>query len=115
MKLYVNEDRTQWRGTQADAKAAFGSIDQFEVPTDKQGLIDFLNKYSLKQVVHKMPDETVEETIIRARELKYIRENTPKPDDSIAARCSLVDLKALSTTLNQLLQKTWSEMERHHE
>ena len=115
MKLYVNEDRTQWRGTQADAKAAFGSIDQFEVPTDKQGLIDFLNKYSLKQVVHKKSDETVEETIIRVRELKFQRENTPKPDDSISARCSLVDLKSLSTTLNQLLQKTWSEMEKQHE
>ena len=44
MKLYVNKDKTKWAGTQADAKKEFGMIESYEVPTDKAGLITFLNK-----------------------------------------------------------------------
>lgn len=40
MKLYVNKDGV-WCGTQAEAKKVGASVT--EVPTDKQGLLDFLN------------------------------------------------------------------------
>ena len=53
MKLYVNHDQTQWRGTQADAKSAFGSIDTIDVPTDKAGLLEFLNNFTVKTTAIK--------------------------------------------------------------
>ena len=45
MKLYLSNSRT-WTGTQADAKAAQGGPDfeSIEVPTDKPGLIAWLNE-----------------------------------------------------------------------
>lgn len=50
MKLYRNDDMTaalQWAGTQADANKAFGRgrWEAVEVPTDKAGLIAYLNDY----------------------------------------------------------------------
>ena len=39
MKLYVNKDKTQWAGTQADAKKEFGMIKPYEVPVDKACLL----------------------------------------------------------------------------
>lgn len=41
MRLYRTYDG-QWAGTQADAKK-LGKFEQVEVPTDKAGLLDFLN------------------------------------------------------------------------
>lgn len=45
MKLYLSNDRV-WTGTQADAKEAQGGPDfkTVEVPTDKPGLIEWLNR-----------------------------------------------------------------------
>lgn len=51
MKLYLvndsNGNALRFEGTQADAKSAAklaeGDFEQFEVPTDKPGLIEFLN------------------------------------------------------------------------
>jgi len=76
MRLYANEAMLQWRGTQADAKAAFGTVNQIDVPTDKLGLLEFLNNYATVPEADKRVEQSVEETIIRARELKYQRENT---------------------------------------
>lgn len=49
MKLYRSLGR-HWTGTQSDAKAAQGGKDfeQFEVPTDKAGLLDFLNTFDVR-------------------------------------------------------------------
>ena len=103
MKLYVNHDQTQWRGTQADAKSAFGSIDTIDVPTDKAGLLEFLNNF------------TVKTTEIDTSADKFTpAEPTPavKPENTLVGCCSLVELKELSTTLRVLLNRTWSEMEK---
>jgi len=115
MRLYANEAMNQWRGTQADAKAAFGTVNQIDVPTDKLGLLEFLNNYSTVPEADKRVEQSVEETIIQVRQAKYERENAPKPNDSIVGRCSMVELKELSTTLKELLFRTWSETEKHHE
>ena len=45
MKLYVNENRTKWVGTQADAKKELGKFEVWDVPTDKSGLVKFLNNF----------------------------------------------------------------------
>ena len=47
MKLYVNENRTKWAGTQADAKKELGKFEVWDVPTDKSGLLKFLNNFNI--------------------------------------------------------------------
>jgi hypothetical protein len=42
MKLYRDENG-HWSGTQADAKKELSNWYSFEVPTDKSGLLNFLN------------------------------------------------------------------------
>ena len=42
MKLYF-DGNGNWAGTQSDAKRLHGVINPVEVPTDKQGLLDWLN------------------------------------------------------------------------
>ncbi len=42
MKLYRDENG-HWSGTQADAKRELSNWYSFDVPTDKSGLLDFLN------------------------------------------------------------------------
>ena len=49
MKLYVNEGRTRWAGTQADAKKNLGKFEAWNVPTDKTGLLEFLINYVAEQ------------------------------------------------------------------
>lgn len=43
MKLYLTDNR-HWTGTQVDAKAAGSDVQNIEVPTDKPGLLAFLNE-----------------------------------------------------------------------
>ena len=82
MRLYTNGSMVQWRGTQADAKAAFGTVNQVDVPTDKLGLLEFLNNHStgpeaVEVVQSNTKPESVEDAIIKIREAKFDRENTP--------------------------------------
>ncbi len=105
MRLYVDESRTQWAGTQADAKKAFGNYDMWDVPTDKSGLLEFLNNYDISP----QPTEPVSQAPTPTPP------TTQKPRDTLVGRCELVELKKLSTMLNTLLNKTWNEMERLEE
>jgi hypothetical protein len=80
MRLYVNQNRTQWAGTQADAKKDLGQFDMWEVPTDKPGLLAFLNKeagFNIEPAITQAKPESVEDAIIRVRADKFDRENTP--------------------------------------
>lgn len=49
MRLYRSQGRV-WTGTQADAKTAQGGKDfeEIEVPTDKAGLMKFLNEFDVR-------------------------------------------------------------------
>ena len=106
MRLYVSKNN-QWTGTQSDAKA-LGFYEQIEVPTDKPGLMEFLNNFNSPtpaQVDTIMPVDVVSN--------QYPSKGKPHPPgNTIVGRCSLVELKELSTTLVQLLDKTWNEMEQ---
>jgi len=53
MRLYVNA-KGEWVGTQAEAKKI--AAIQIEVPTDKQGLMHFLNKESVLRNVQTYGD-----------------------------------------------------------
>jgi hypothetical protein len=84
MRLYVNQNRTQWAGTQADAKRDLGQFDMYEVPTDKPGLLAFLNKepgFHHGQVIEpaltQPTPKCVEDTVIRRPANYAERENTP--------------------------------------
>ena len=46
MKLYTNNSG-EWVGTQADAKRLKDGYRNAEVPTDKPGLLEFLNKHAV--------------------------------------------------------------------
>jgi len=102
MKLYVNKDKTKWAGTQADAKKEFGMIESYEVPTDKAGLITFLNKVNYVTTNIKATPLPVRNEISVAN----------PPNDTLVGRCSMVELKELSTMMNVLINKTWNSMDK---
>ena len=80
MRLYVNQNRTQWAGTQADAKRDLGQFDMWEVPTDKPGLLAFLNKeagFNIEPALTQPTPKCVEDTVIRRPANYAERENTP--------------------------------------
>jgi hypothetical protein len=123
MRLYVSKNN-EWTGTQLDAKAT-GAYEQVEVPTDKVGLMAFLNDLTVTT-----PDDNLvllpwkqerdakvnfesrqTDNQIAAVGLAIHNKNQP-PANTLVDKCSLVELKELSTTLQQLLFKAWSEMEQ---
>jgi len=112
MKLYVDESRTQWAGTQADAKKAFGKYDMWDVPTDKSGLLEFLNNYEVTDSLVETPQTA---SSLGPTPASLAPPPKTKPNDSLVGRCELVELKELSTTLRTLLFKTWNEMEKIEE
>lgn len=73
MKLYVTP-LGQWAGTQADArafKATHGvSFEQIDVPTDKPGLLEFLNRHQVG-ALEQLPD--------RGGDFKDPAPSTPAP------------------------------------
>jgi hypothetical protein len=123
MRLYVSKNN-EWTGTQLDAKAT-GAYEQVEVPTDKVGLMAFLNDLTVTA-----PDDNLVLLPWKQERDAKVNFESRQTDDQIAAvglaihnknhppantlvdKCSLVELKELSTTLQQLLFRAWSEMEQ---
>ena len=64
MKLYKTPDG-QFHGTQVDARKADRDFQQVEVPTDKAGLITYLNGQS-QRVVEPQPLRTQEQVFVAA-------------------------------------------------
>jgi len=111
MRLYVSKNN-EWTGTQLDAKAS-GSYEQVEVPTDKVGLMAFLNDLTYandERVEQPVVEKNVSDDQMAAIGLAIHNKNHPK-ENTLVDKCSLVELKELSTTLQQLLFRAWSEME----
>ena len=112
MRLYVSKNN-EWTGTQLDAKAS-GSYEQVEVPTDKVGLMAFLNDLTYandERVEQPVVEKNVSDDQMAAIGLAIHNKNHPK-ENTLVDKCSLVELKELSTTLQQLLFRAWSEMEQ---
>jgi hypothetical protein len=103
MKLYVNENRTKWAGTQADAKKELGKYEAFDVPVDKSGLLAFLNKEAGFNID---PVEVEQQPVVT-----HQRDTRPL-NDTLVGRCNLVELKELSTMMNVLLNRTWNDMDK---
>lgn len=114
MRLYVSKNN-EWTGTQLDAKAS-GSYEQVEVPTDKAGLMAFLNDltYANDERVEQPVEKNVSNDQMAAIGLDQYtsKSQTYPPANTLVGKCSLVELKELSTTLQQLLFRAWSEMEQ---
>lgn len=71
MKLYRSKDRI-WTGTQADAKAANDgdkNFEHIEVPTDKAGLIAFLNEMEGRSQDVTEPLYMTEEEVMEPSEI----------------------------------------------
>ena len=112
MRLYVSKNN-EWTGTQLDTKAS-GSYEQVEVPTDKVGLMAFLNDLTYandERVEQPVVENNVSDDQMAAIGLAIHNKNHPK-ENTLVDKCSLVELKELSTTLQQLLFRAWSEMEQ---
>ena len=109
MKLYVNEDKTKWAGTQADAKKELGQFEGFDVPVDKSGLLEFLNNFGLTPQTQVIDEERP------VQRNEYHNSDQRPPSDTLVGRCNMVDLKELSTMLNILLNRTWNGMDRLEE
>jgi hypothetical protein len=77
MKLYVNKDRTRWVGTQADAKKDLGKFEAWNVPTDKTGLLEFLNNFDITTTVNDDNDskQSSEAYLILDKHSRYARDN----------------------------------------
>ena len=78
MRLYRTYDG-QWAGTQADAKK-LGKFEQVEVPTDKAGLLDFLNGNkdvgaTSPTAGDAIPAEVVRSGSATSSPLAYIKDN----------------------------------------
>tara|TARA_R110000803_G_scaffold32033_3_gene70946 strand:+ start:882 stop:1235 length:354 start_codon:yes stop_codon:yes gene_type:complete len=107
MKLYVNKERTRWAGTQIDAKKEFGIIEPYEVPTDKTGLLEFLNG-----AASLAPEPIAAESREVASYNEYSKPNSYPQNDSLVGRCNMIELKELSTMMHVILNRTWNEMDR---
>jgi hypothetical protein len=118
MRLYVSKNN-KWTGTQLDAKAS-GAYEQVEVPTDKAGLMAFLNDLTyanderVEQPVEKWTASDDQMAAIGLNQYPSKGQTYP-PANTLVGKCSLVELKELSTTLQQLLFKAWSEMEQQQD
>ncbi len=78
MRLYRTYDG-QWAGTQADAKK-LGKFKQVEVPTDKAGLLDFLNGNKNVGATTQNTDDAIPAEVVRSGNtisspLAYIKDN----------------------------------------
>ena len=108
MKLYVNVDMTKWAGTQVDAKKEFGKIEPYEVPVDKAGLITFLNTLCRSAA----PIDAGIPPVVISEYTSSVQAAANPPNDTLVGRCSMVELKELSTMMNVLINKTWNSMDR---
>jgi len=94
MRLYANKDNSEFVATQADAKKKFGMVDPWDIPTDKAGLMEFLNDFQIQPTLQEAVEvvqsnakpESVEDTIIKIREAKFDRENTPTVSKGIRTK-----------------------------
>ncbi len=118
MRLYVSKNN-EWTGTQLDAKAS-GAYEQVEVPTDKVGLMAFLNDLTyanderVEQPVEKWTasDDQMAAIGTAIHNKNHLAAMNVSKENTLVNKCSLVELKELSTTLQQLLFKAWSDMEQ---
>ena len=107
MKLYVNENRTKWAGTQADAKKELGKFEAYDVPVDKSGMLAFLNREAGFNIYPEASEVAEVAEVVKVdskAELMSLHE--------VVQGCKALDLGLLSTALEQLLFKAWNEREK---
>ena len=61
MRFYTTP-KGQWAGTQADAKK-LGAYMEYDVPTNKSGLMDFLNRHGVNEYTVRGYSEPLEENL----------------------------------------------------
>lgn len=103
MRLYTTGSR--WAGTQADAKK-LGKFVQVDVPTDKQGLLDWLNKmhwdateYIQPELVRETPSAPVAEPSAPS-EPRKIKGGSWDEYNAVRNHLETCDAKALNTALS---------------
>ena len=89
MKLYVNEDHTKWAGTQVDAQKELGKFEAWNVPTDKTGLLEFLNNFEITPSVTGDTDEEDNATEYTGEDISTLDKHAHHRQDYFS--CELLD------------------------
>ncbi|ARK07504.1 hypothetical protein LAV_00129 [Sphingobium phage Lacusarx] len=119
MKLYLSNART-WTGTQADAKEAQGGSDfeAIEVPTDKPGLIAWLNEEwaAWYAEMERRAAETAPESAVETVQPITAPEPSPPPPPApLAAPSGSITERILELQGNDLFLALEAAISRLHE
>ena len=105
MRLYTTGSR--WAGTQADAKK-LGKFVQIDVPTDKQGLLDWLNKMHWNDLEYMRP---VTEPVAPTRQPadpskpREIKQNSWDEFNTVKKHLETCNREAVFTIMNLAIQR----------
>jgi hypothetical protein len=105
MRLYTTG--SQWAGTQADAKK-LGKFVQVDVPTDKQGLLDWLNKMHWNDLEYMRP---VTEPVAPTRQPsepakpREIKQNSWDEFNTVKKHLETCNREAVFTIMNLAIQR----------
>lgn len=98
MRLYVSP-KGEWAGTQADAKQ-YGQFWQIEVPTDKAGLLKFLNDNNVRNLVTEdpLPEANASEMFDKSGE--QLHSNSWKTVRQMCEECATDELVIAHTVIS---------------
>lgn len=100
MRLYTTG--SQWAGTQADAKK-LGKFVEINVPTDKQGLLEWLNKMHWNDLEYMKPATEPSAPVAEPSapsEPRKLKGNSWDEFNTIRDHLETCDAKALNTALS---------------
>tara|TARA_R110000744_G_scaffold357502_1_gene464337 strand:- start:118 stop:456 length:339 start_codon:yes stop_codon:yes gene_type:complete len=105
MRLYTTG--SQWAGTQADAKK-LGKFVEINVPTDKQGLLDWLNKMHWNDLEYMKPVTEPSAPVaepLAPSEPRNLKGGSWDEFNTIRDHLETCDVKAVGTIMNLAIQR----------
>ena len=107
MRLYTTP-KGQWAGTQADAKK-LGAYMEYDVPTNKSGLMDFLNRHGVNEYTVRGYSEPLEENPQPA--VKSIATHRESAWHNINRVAEEAPLSELTTAMNIIMLRIQEHLE----
>jgi len=107
MRLYTTP-KGQWAGTQADAKK-LGAYMEYDVPTNKSGLMDFLNRHGVNEYTVRGYSKPLEENSQPA--VKSIVTHRESAWHNINRVAEEAPLSELTTAMNIIMLRIQEHLE----
>ena len=107
MRLYTTPTG-KWAGTQADAKK-LGAYMEYDVPTNKSGLMDFLNRHGVNEYTVRGYSEPLEENPQPA--VKSIATHRESAWHNINRVAEEAPLSELTTAMNIIMHRIQEHLE----